>query len=139
MSETPQNQHKKAERESTKKKKALFLEAFKQTLGNVSNACKSVGIDRGTYYLWIEKDKAFKKAIEEITEVQLDFVETALFKGIKEGNASLITFFLKTKGKDRGYVERREITGKEGEDLIPKKTLTMQEARELIKRIEQEI
>jgi len=37
-----------------------------------------------------------------------------LHKQIGEGNTSATIFYLKTKGKNRGYVERQEITGADG-------------------------
>jgi len=37
-----------------------------------------------------------------------------LFKGIKEGDHTLLIFFLKTKGKSRGYIERVDVGGQLG-------------------------
>jgi hypothetical protein len=38
----------------------------------------------------------------------IDFAESQLHKQIKEGSTAATIFFLKTKGKQRGYVERIE-------------------------------
>jgi hypothetical protein len=46
--------------------------------------------------------------------VALDTAESALFNQIKEGNVTSIIFYLKTKGRRRGYVERQEISGPDG-------------------------
>ena len=40
-----------------------------------------------------------------------------LLTEMKSGNIASIIFYLKTKGKKRGYVERQEITGKDGEAI----------------------
>ena len=40
----------------------------------------------------------------------MDFAETHLHKLIQEGNPAATIFFLKTKGKRRGYVETQDIT-----------------------------
>ncbi len=98
----------------TKKK---ILAALAKSSGNVSEACKAVGISRGTFYLWREEDEAFKTDISEITEASIDVVEGELMKKIKSGDTACIIFFLKTRGKTRGYVERNEITGKDGAPL----------------------
>ena len=44
-----------------------------------------------------------------------------------------IIFFLKTRAKNRGYVERQEITGKDGDNLF--QSMTEQEKQDLVKRI----
>jgi len=94
-------------------KKAL-LEALEQSLGVVTSACKKVGIGRTTFYLWMNDDEEFKKQVDDISNVALDFAESQLHKQIKDGSAAATIFYLKTKGKKRGYVERQEITGADG-------------------------
>lgn len=87
-------------------KKAL-LDALEKTLGIVTSACKIVGISRVTYYEYM-KDAEFKAQVDDIGEIAVDFAESQLHKQIKEGNVSSTIFYLKTKGKNRGYIERTE-------------------------------
>ena len=94
-------------------KKAL-LEALEKTLGGVTTACKKAGIGRTTFYEYYKSDSDFKQAVDELQDVALDFAESKLHEQIMEGNTSATIFYLKTKGKKRGYVERQEITGAEG-------------------------
>ena len=89
--------------------KAALIEALEKSLGIVTTACKSVDISRSTFYLWMREDEEFKKAVDEIENVALDFAESQLHKQMKDGQASSTIFYLKTKGKKRGYVERQEI------------------------------
>ena len=42
-------------------------------------------------------------------------------------------FFLKTKAKHRGYIERQEITGKDGDNLF--QSMTEQVKQDIVKRI----
>ena len=61
---------------------------------------------------------------------------------MKEGDTTMIIFYAKTQMKDRGYTERREITGKDGESLIQKEidiTKLSDDERELLLRIGQDI
>jgi hypothetical protein len=102
----------------TEKRKKLFLEALDKSLANISKACHLSGVARATVYKWINDDPDFSKAISDMNEVVLDFVEAQLFKQIQEGNATAIIFFLKTRGKKRGYVERQEITGADSERVV---------------------
>lgn len=89
-------------------KKAL-IDALHSSLGVVTKACEKVGISRQTFYEYYNNDKDFKNQVDEIENVSLDFVESQLFQQIKDGNTTATIFYLKTKGKSRGYVERQEI------------------------------
>ena len=98
----------------TRKDKDKWLKLLEGNGGNIYDACKHTGIGRRTIYEWIEKHQWFKEAVEDIREIAIDNVETACYKNAIEGNATSQIFLLKTRGKDRGYVERHEITGVEG-------------------------
>lgn len=89
-------------------KKDQMLEALQKHLGIVSTACKAVGISRVTHYRYM-KDPEYKVAVEQITEEAVDFAESHLLKKISEGDTTATIFYLKTKGKSRGYVERQEM------------------------------
>ena len=89
--------------------KKSMLEALEKSLGIVTSACKSVDISRETHYRWLREDAEYKAAVESLSDVALDFAESQLHKQIKDGNSTATIFFLKTKGKKRGYVERQEI------------------------------
>jgi hypothetical protein len=110
--------HKKVT-EKIKEKKEHFLEAFEQAAGNVSVACKKVLISRETYYRYLKEDPEFKQKCEEINESLLDMAETMLLKQIKNDNTTSIIFYLKTKGKSRGYVERSEHLVADEESKLP--------------------
>ena len=88
-------------------KKAMIV-ALEQSLGIVTTACLIVGIDRKTHYNWLKDDKEYKAAVESIQDITLDFAESQLHKQIKDGEVTSTIFYLKTKGKKRGYVERVE-------------------------------
>ena len=79
-------------------------------MGNITASCKAAKINRTTFYNWKAEDPAFFSAIQEIEESSIDFAESKLKQQISEGNTTATIFYLKTKGKDRGYVERVENT-----------------------------
>lgn len=91
----------------TQKKK--MIEALERSLGIVSTACQAANISRQTHYNWMKADQEYSDAVNELANRTLDFAESHLHKLIKEGNPAATIFFLKTKGKSRGYVERQEI------------------------------
>jgi hypothetical protein len=91
--------------------KKAFIEAYKKTYGNISNACETIDISRQTFYNWQEEDAEFKAEIEAIepNELLMDLVESKLVEKIKEGDTTVLIFVSKTKGKERGYVEKKEL------------------------------
>jgi|TARA_R100001163_G_scaffold40037_1_gene30372 hypothetical protein len=89
-------------------KKAL-LDALEKSLGVVTTACKTANVGRTTYYEWLKTDEDFKHQVESIQDIALDFAESQLHKQIGDGSTAATIFYLKTKGKNRGYVERQEI------------------------------
>jgi len=88
--------------------KKRLLEALEISLGIVTEACKNAEVSRKTFYQYCLEDPEFKKEVDAIQDVALDFAESALHKQIKNGVPSSTMFYLKTKGKKRGYIERTE-------------------------------
>lgn len=68
---------------------------------------------------WIDEEY-LKNAVIEGRNSRLDFAESKLDQNINNGDTTAIIFLLKTLGKDRGYVERKDIdlTSK-GEKINP--------------------
>jgi hypothetical protein len=89
--------------------KKRVIEALEKSLGVITTACKIADISRTQFYNWLKDDEDFAKKVQEIENVTLDFVESQLHKQIKENSTAATIFFLKTKGKKRGYIERQEI------------------------------
>jgi hypothetical protein len=89
--------------------KKAILSALEESCGVISTACKSIGMPRSTFYNWVNADPEFKAAVEELQEYTLDVVESELHKQIKKGDTTAIIFYLKTKGKKRGYIEKQEV------------------------------
>ena len=95
--------------QKTDKKKKDFLVSLKKNNGNISEACESANIGRQTYYDWTEKDEAFKQDADDAQESLIDLAESKLMENIEDNDNTSIIFFLKTKGKKRGYIEKQEI------------------------------
>ena len=95
--------------------KKKLIKALEQSLGVVTTACKNVDVARSTFYDWYNAEEVFKKEVDGIGDIAIDFAESQLHKQIQDGNSTSTIFYLKCKGKKRGYVERTEIVGVEGE------------------------
>jgi hypothetical protein len=91
-------------------KKVAMLEALEKSLGVVTTAAKSIGITRETHYEWMRTDAEYKAKVEALSDVALDFAESQLHKQIQNGEVSSTIFYLKTKGKKRGYIESQRIS-----------------------------
>ncbi len=89
-------------------KKQKFLEALAQGYGIIATACEAIGIGRSTYYRWYNADPEFKEKVDEITETQVDFVESKLMQSINANDTTAIIFYPKTKGKKRGYSDKAQ-------------------------------
>lgn len=121
-----------------------MLIAMQKSMCIISTAIEHVGISRQCHYDWVRTDPAYAKAIASLEEGVIDFAESKLHQLINgvelpdtkfffDGKTSSVIreetirilppdtaatiFYMKTKGKDRGYIERSEITGKDGEKL----------------------
>ena len=99
-------------------KKQLLLKELENSFGIVTLACKNLSVSRQTHYRWYKSDLEYKNKVDELTNIALDFAETQLYKLIEQGNTQAIIFFLRTKGKRRGYVEKQEVEYKNKLDNI---------------------
>mgnify|MGYP003140316478 FL=1 len=91
-------------------KKERLLQALRETQGLIYHACKKAGnISRSTYYRYMKEDPEFAKAVEDIKEAQIDYVEGELIKNIAQGKETSIIFYLKSKAKKRGYTDKSEV------------------------------
>lgn len=120
----------------SKSKKAEMIQALRMYKGVVWQSCNAVGITRYQHNDWMRDDPDYRDVYENIKEDRLDYIESKMLEcieGVKvqrgyseDGepiiydvppNDKLIQFALKTQAKKRGYVERQEVTGAEGERL----------------------
>ena len=104
---------KKAGRKDKYTQKRMINE-IRKAKGIKAVAARALECTRQTVDNYIERYKAVAEAYDEANETNIDFVESKLMQAINSGNITAMIFFLKTKGKDRGYVERREVSGPGG-------------------------
>tara|TARA_Y100001963_G_scaffold22004_1_gene28648 strand:+ start:130 stop:501 length:372 start_codon:yes stop_codon:yes gene_type:complete len=109
MGKNTQNTKSKVTKVTTSDKKKNFLEALHNNLGNISEACNKINISRQTYYRWIDDDVEFDEQCRNVEESLLDLAEHRLLQKIDSSDTTSIIFFLKTKGKKRGYNESTQL------------------------------
>lgn len=102
--------------------KANYLRALVRCMGLVTTACANTGVSKMTLTRWRETDEVFSKAELSISDVCLDFVEGKLFNLIQNGDRQAIMFYLRTRGRHRGWVEQQRIPwidpDRDGDDVF---------------------
>ena len=97
---------------------AQVIEALQQTRGIMSLAARLLGCTRWTIYNYIERHPTVKQAYEEQRQTIVDLAEGQLVKKLDAGEWPAIKFILATLGRDRGYVERQELTGADKGEIV---------------------
>lgn len=82
---------------------AQIINAIRGSRGIVSAAAASLGCSRQTIHSRINSSEEVRQAYEEEREDAIDHVEGKLFQKIDDGDFGAIKFFLRSRGKERGY------------------------------------
>ena len=106
------------EQKRTRVGKEQMLEALEVSLGIVTEASVKCGVSRTQHYIWCKNDEQYRKAVDSIESKFIDFAETHLKKQIENGSTTATTFFLRTRGRKRGYNEKQEIDLTSGNEPI---------------------
>src|SRR5262245_4458282 len=78
--------------------------------GNMSAVARHFGVSRQAVQNYVRARPALGALLRDARESMKDFAESALHSAVFRGEAWAVTLFLKCQAKDRGYVERREVT-----------------------------
>ena len=87
---------------------ADFIEAIPKSGGIITTIAKRVGCDWNIAKKWITNYPTVQRAYVAEAETVTDMAESNLFKAMKSGDPWALKFYLATKGKERGYVQRVE-------------------------------
>jgi len=101
-----------------KLKKENVEKALKELSGNILQCANRLGCSRKAVYDAVKRYE-LEPVLEECREEMVDIAENALHNLIRNEHASAIMFYLRTQGKSRGrgYVERQETTGADGDAI----------------------
>ena len=76
-------------------------------------------VTRQCLFLRIKNSTYLSDVLDDVRQRVIDFAEVKLIEAVRAGDLKAIMFFLKTQAKERGYIEREEVTGAGGKDLHP--------------------
>jgi hypothetical protein len=91
-----------------------IIDCLKETNGLISLAAKRVPCSMTTIYTRARNVAAVQRVIDECRGELVDLGELALRRAVVNGEPWAVSLILKTLGKNRGYVERQEVTGADG-------------------------
>jgi hypothetical protein len=114
---------------------ARIIAAISESSGLLTLAAKKAGLGYSTVWRYTQDFPTVKQAVIEAKERMLDFAEGKLYEKIKSGDNTAIIFYLKTQGKARGYIERQEVTGKDGEPIKTEIIVQSPKAKELTEQV----
>lgn len=97
--------------------------ALIRTQGNFSASARLMNRSRRSVYTFIMQNVFLRDLREDLRAEFLDAVEDAYMEDALKGVPGARHFFLTTLGKDRGYVQRQETTGKDGEPLYKQSSI----------------
>jgi hypothetical protein len=91
-----------------------IIDALEHSRGLIAPAARYLQCSRDTIRDYIKRYPEIARAKKDADEVVNDIAENSLFNALERGEAWAICFRLKTKAKDRGYIEKAEISGAGG-------------------------
>jgi len=89
--------------------KRALKEALQKYSGNMAACSRSFGCSRQLVSAYVNQDPELRELCDDLTETFIDYAESKLYELIREKQPSAVIFFLKTRAKHRGYVERQEL------------------------------
>jgi len=99
---------------------ADILKALEETHGMIYLAASALGCSPHTIYRHAAKNPKVQGVIDSYRGKLVDKAELKLEQAVMAGEPWAVIFYLKTQAKDRGYVERQEVTGADGGAVMVK-------------------
>lgn len=89
-----------------------IIDALEKTHGNQAAAARALECSRNTIRNRINSSEDVKEAYDSVNEANLDKAENELMDLVRSGDFRAIKFYLRTKGRKRGYGDRLDLTSK---------------------------
>ncbi len=87
--------------EEIEKRREEYVELYLKNACNATATAKAIGVKRGTWYGWLDKDATFKNLILDAERSLVDYAETQLWKNIQTGKERSLELFLTNRAPDR--------------------------------------
>lgn len=113
--------------------------ALLKNKGRYSHAALELGCSARHLNLLVKASPDLQELIKEINNLRIDKAEDTLDQAIAQGATQLglqaSLFMLRTKGANRGFVTRTEVTGKDGNAIETNNTSASETAQTILKAL----
>ena len=103
------------EQNRTKINKERLLKALESSLGVITTALKACDLSRTNFYKWLKEDKEFAAKVEEIENIQQDFIKSKYYECVKDKVPSVVIHAAKTR---LGWNETNKVDLTSGDEKI---------------------
>lgn len=94
-----------------------IAQAIRESHGLISLAARRLGCSDNTIYKRVKRSAELRELVDQARAEMIDLAEAKLRQAVLDGQPWAIALTLRTIGKVRGYTERQEITGVNGEAM----------------------
>jgi hypothetical protein len=112
------------EQNRTQINKDRMLKALESSLGVVTTALKVTDLSRTNFYKWLKEDKEFASQVEEIENIQQDFIKSKYYECVKDKVPSVVIHAAKTR---LGWNETNRVDITSGDKAINMPVITFVE------------
>ena len=109
------------EQNRTQIAKDRMLKALESSLGVITTALKVTDLSRTNFYKWLKEDEEFKAQVEEIENIQQDFIKSKYYECVKDKVPSVVIHAAKTR---LGWNEKPQLDITSGGDKINMPVIT---------------
>jgi len=109
------------EQNRTQINKDRILKALESSLGVITTALKATDLSRTNFYKWLKEDKEFASQVEEIENIQQDFIKSKYYECVKDKVPSVVIHAAKTR---LGWNEKPQLDITSGGDKINMPVIT---------------
>ena len=94
-----------------------MIAAIQEAHGLVLVAAARLGCSTNTIYRRADQFASVRSALQSARDEIVDLAEAKLYQAVQAGEPWAIALVLRTLGRKRGYVERQEFAGVDGQPL----------------------
>lgn len=97
----------------------------------IERACRYAGINIDTYYDWRMKSEEFAAVMDRCQDHLVNAAQDIISNKIEEDKDNEMAVWVLERRDKKRYSPRSEVTGPEGESILPDKPLSLEQAKQV--------